>query len=157
MFQIQICGECNFCTFNQQFFDKSPALRVAAKRYGQLSRTTNFVSGGIILRDEGWNKTHVDYQNIIANYFGGQIPENFEFHTQDLFSPNETGHFLNHPRERRNQLINDLLDIIAPRKHHYYYFAIDKRSLDNYDTTQVWNCKKKEDKQKKPQATYFEC
>ena len=24
-----------------------------------------FVSGGIILRDEGWNKTHIDYQNII--------------------------------------------------------------------------------------------
>lgn len=96
-----------------------------------------FVSGGIILRDEGWNKTHIDYQNIIANYFGGQIPANFEFHTQDLFSPNGTGHFLNHQRERRNQLINDLLDSIATRKHHYYYFAIDKQSLENYDTTQV--------------------
>lgn len=96
-----------------------------------------FVSGGIILRDEGWNKTHVDYQTIISNYFAGQIPVNFEFHTQDLFSPNGTGHFLNHTRDRRNQLINDLLDLIAVRKHHYYYFAIDKRSLDNYDTIQV--------------------
>lgn len=96
-----------------------------------------FVSGGIILRDEGWNKTHIDYQSIISNYFDGQIPEDFEFHTQDLFSPNGTGHFINHPRDRRNQLINDLLDLIVRRKHHYYYFAIDKRSLDNYNTNQL--------------------
>lgn len=96
-----------------------------------------FVSGGIILRDEGWNKTHIDYQAIISNYFVGQIPANFEFHTQDLFSPNGTGHFINHTRERRNKLINDLLDLITVRKHHYYYFAIDKLSLLNYDTNQV--------------------
>jgi hypothetical protein len=92
-----------------------------------------FVSGGIILRDEGWNKTHTSYQTIISDYFEGQIPKNFEFHTQDLFSPNGSGHFLNHARNNRNHLINDLLDLIEIRKHHYYYFAIDKLSLDNYD------------------------
>ena len=96
-----------------------------------------FVSGGIILRDEGWNKTHIDYQAIISRYFNGQVPANFEFHTHDLFSNNGTGHFLNHPREQRNQLINDILDLVAERKHHYYYFAIDKAKLTAYDTTQV--------------------
>lgn len=96
-----------------------------------------FVSGGIILRDEGWNKTHIDYQAIISRYFNGQVPANFEFHTHDLFSNNGTGHFLNHPREQRNQLINDILDLVADRKHHYYYFAIDKAKLNAYDTTQV--------------------
>jgi hypothetical protein len=96
-----------------------------------------FVAGGIILRDEGWNTTHVDYQTVISNYFGGKIPANFELHTQDLFSPNGTGHFLNHTRESRNQLIHDILDLIAKRKHHCYYFAIDKRSMDTYDVTQV--------------------
>jgi hypothetical protein len=96
-----------------------------------------FVSGGLILRDEGWNKTHTDYQAIISRYFNGNIPNNFEFHTQDLFSNNGTGHFLNHPRANRNQLINEILDLVADRKHHYYYFAIDKSKLKAYDTATV--------------------
>jgi len=96
-----------------------------------------FVSGGIILRDEGWNKTHSEYQSIISKYFIGHIPVNFEFHTQDLFSPLGDRHFLNHPREKRNQLIHELLDLIIDRKHQYYYFSIDKGKLDNYDTNQV--------------------
>ncbi len=96
-----------------------------------------FVSGGIILRDEGWNKTHTEFEKIISTYFNGQVPANFEFHTQDLFSPNGTGHFIGHPRDNRNKLINDILDLVIERKHQYYYFGIDKAKLNIYDTTQV--------------------
>ncbi|MCX8523155.1 DUF3800 domain-containing protein [Chryseobacterium formosus] len=98
-----------------------------------------FVIGGIVLRDEGWNKTHSEFLKIIENYFSGVIPENFEFHTHDLFSPNGSGHFRNHTRERRNSLINSLLDLIINRKHHFLHFAIDKKKLNEYDTSLVTN------------------
>lgn len=98
-----------------------------------------FVSGGIILRDEGWNTTHAAFQTIISKYFNGQTPDNFEFHSHHLFSPNGSGHFLNHTREKRNQLINNLLDLIAARKHHFYYYAIDKARLHDYNTDLVKN------------------
>jgi len=96
-----------------------------------------FVSGGLILRDEGWNKTHIEFQKIISAYFENNVPEHFEFHTQDLFSNNGTGHFEGHTRERRNQLINDILDLVIARKHQYYYFGIDKAKLNAYNTEQV--------------------
>ncbi len=96
-----------------------------------------FVAGGLILRDEGWNKTHTEFQKIISAYFENNVPANFEFHTQDLFSNNGTGHFEGHSRENRNQLINDILDLVISRKHQYYYFGIDKAKLNAYDTTQV--------------------
>lgn len=98
-----------------------------------------FVSGGLILRDEGWNKTHIAFQKIISDYFENNIPENFEFHTQDLFSNNGTGHFQGHSRDDRNQLINDILDLVIARKHQYYYFGIDNAKLNSYDTEQVRN------------------
>lgn len=98
-----------------------------------------FVIGGIVLRDEAWNKTHSDFLLIIQNYFDGVIPDNFEFHTQDLFSPNGTGHFAGHTRERRNELIHSLLDLITTRKHQYLHFAIDKSKLNNFNTATVRN------------------
>lgn len=96
-----------------------------------------FVLGGIILRDEGWNKTHIEYEKIIMKYFENEVPENFEFHTQDLFSPNGSGFFDGHTREKRNNLINEILDLIATRKHHCYYFAVDKSKLNTYDIDQI--------------------
>ena len=46
-----------------------------------------FVAGGVIIRDEGWNKTKEVFDRIINDYFNNQIPENFELHSSDLFSP----------------------------------------------------------------------
>ncbi|MGQ1890440.1 DUF3800 domain-containing protein [Thermophagus sp. OGC60D27] len=96
-----------------------------------------FVLGGLILRDEGWNKTHIEFEKIITRYFNGTIPDHFEFHTQDLFSPNGSGFFEGHTRENRNRLINQILDLVATRKHQYYYFAVDKAKLNAYETNQV--------------------
>jgi hypothetical protein len=98
-----------------------------------------FVIGGIVLRDEGWNKTHSDFLFILQKYFGGSLPDNFEFHTQDLFSPNGTGHFDGHTRAKRNELIHSLLDLIITRKHHFLHFAIDKNKLNNFNTETVIN------------------
>lgn len=96
-----------------------------------------FVLGGIILRDEGWNKTHQEFEKIISNYFEGGIPADFELHTQHLFSNTGTGFFSGHSREKRNDLINSLLDLITSRKHHAAYVAIDKAKLNAYDSTTV--------------------
>ncbi len=96
-----------------------------------------FVSGGIIVRDEGWNKTHSEFEKVIERYFNNSVPANFELHTQDLFSPHGSGPFENHSRERRNGLIHELLDLIASRKHHFCYTAIDKPKLIAYDITPI--------------------
>ena len=96
-----------------------------------------FVSGGIIVRDEGWNKTHVAFEKVIEDYFTGTVPDNFELHTQDLFSPNGSGPFAEHSREQRNDLIHQLLDLISARKHHFCYVSIDKAKLNAYDSSVV--------------------
>ncbi len=104
-----------------------------------LSQTQQpiFALGGIILRDEGWNKTHQEYEKIIDEYFEGSVPDNFELHTQYLFSDSSTGFFSGHTRERRNGLILKLLELIETRKHHAAYIAIDKAKLDSYDISTV--------------------
>lgn len=98
-----------------------------------------FILGGIIVRDEGWNNTHVEFEKILENYFEGNIPEHFELHTQDLFSSKGSGFFENHPREKRNALIHDILNLIATRKHHFSYIAVDKIKLDKSDVTKIEN------------------
>ncbi len=96
-----------------------------------------FVSGGIILKGEGWDKTHLSYQALIANYFNGDVPENFMLHVEDLFLPDGGGDFLNHTAERRHEFINDLVNLVSIRRHNFYYFAIDKKKLDAYDTSKI--------------------
>ena len=88
-----------------------------------------FVLGGISVRDEGWNNTHTSYIELIAKYFSGSIPDNFELHSCHLLSPNGEGHFSGHPREDRNKLAIDLIDLIVTRRHEIHAIAIDKRAL----------------------------
>jgi len=96
-----------------------------------------FVSGGIILRDEGWNKTHEEFKKIILEYFENQVPPNFELHTQDLLSPEGKNAFEGHTRDKRNGLANKILDLLATRKHHYCYCGIDKSKLNIYNVETV--------------------
>jgi hypothetical protein len=96
-----------------------------------------FVSGGVVIRDKGWNQTHIEFEKLINAYFNGSVPDNFEFHTQHLFSENGSCHFEGHSREQRNKLIQNILDLIIQRKHQYYYFAVDKAKLNAYDTSLV--------------------
>lgn len=96
-----------------------------------------FVLGGVIIRDEGWNKTHKEFETLINRYFDNAVPENFELHTMDLFSPDGSGAFEGHTRERRNGLIGDVLDLISNRSHHVYYVGIDKSALFKFDVTPV--------------------
>ena len=88
-----------------------------------------FVLGGISVRDEGWNKTHLAYATIIGDYFNGSPPTNFELHGEELLSPNGDGPFSGHPRTRRTELAKDVLGLISERRHSVHYYAIDKNKL----------------------------
>ncbi|NLD05174.1 MAG: DUF3800 domain-containing protein [Synergistaceae bacterium] len=85
-----------------------------------------FVLGGISVRDEGWNSTQEAMAKIITKYFNDEIPQNFELHTNELLSPDGEGPFLSHKRDRRNNLVKDLLKLLANRSHDIHLYAIDK-------------------------------
>lgn len=88
-----------------------------------------FVLGGVSVRDEGWNKTQEDFAKILSDYFGGNIPDNFELHAEQLLSPNGDGPFQNHDRERRSQLAKTVLTLLNTRSHDVHIFAIEKQKL----------------------------
>jgi len=90
-----------------------------------------FVLGGISVRDEGWNATQKAMIAIIAQYFRGSIPDNFELHSGQLLSPNGNGPFSGHARNRRNNLAKNILGLLADRCHDVHLFAIDKAKLDS--------------------------
>lgn len=90
-----------------------------------------FVLGGISVRDEGWNATQEAMAAIIAKYFGNQVPQNFELHTNQLLSPNGEGPFSGHARDRRNNLAKDILGLLADRSHDVHLYAIDKAKLSS--------------------------
>lgn len=91
-----------------------------------------FVAGGVVVRDEGWNKTKETFGKLISAYFQGQIPKGFELHSHELLSPNGDGLFVNHDRKKRMELAHAVLDLISERSHQTCYFAIDKEKLKQH-------------------------
>jgi len=87
------------------------------------------VLGGVSIRDEGWCQTHTIIQNILRDFFQGQLPEDFELHADDLLSPTGAGFFCGIEAERRYQLAIDILQILDTRSHNVHYIAIDKTRL----------------------------
>lgn len=98
-----------------------------------------FVLGGIIVKDKGWNKTYIDFENIINRYFDHNVPDNFELHSHELLSSKGMGHFAGHDREKRNQLAKDLLTLLQTRGHQVFLHAIDKNKLHAYDVSSIRN------------------
>jgi hypothetical protein len=98
-----------------------------------------FVLGGLVVRDEGWNKTLSEYIRIISNFFGGAIPDGFELHAHQLLSPQGEGVFQNHTREHRCKLAQDVLNLITDRKHHYTLLPIEKSVLSGYEISKIQN------------------
>ncbi len=89
-----------------------------------------FVLGGISLRDEGWNKTHSDWQNILNEYFEGKLPDNFELHSYELLSPNGDGPFRGDDINKRLQLVDKAIDLLINRKHGIHFIAFDKAKIN---------------------------
>ena len=87
-----------------------------------------FVLASLIVSDEKWNMTNKRFSEIISAYFD-DVPDDFELHAEQLFSPTGDGPFRGHDRHRRNDLANQLLDLIEEKSHHTAYFAIDKSAL----------------------------
>jgi len=87
--------------------------------------------GGVNLRDEGWNKTHVEFNKIIQRWFGGHLPDDFELHASELLSRLGRNHFYGHSMESRTSLALDLLKLLDVRKHGVHLITIDKSKVDN--------------------------
>lgn len=98
-----------------------------------------FTLGGVIVKDKGWNKTHVEFEKIVKAYFGGTIPDNFELHSHELLSPNGDGYFAGHDRANRNKLAIDLLTLLQTRGHQIFLHAVDKNQLNAYDVAPIRN------------------
>lgn len=88
-----------------------------------------FVLGGVSVRDEGWSQTQFEFARIVSEYFGGNIPRNFELHGCELLSPQGEGHFYGHEIERRLNFTRQVLDLISKRSHHVHLFAIKKSEM----------------------------
>lgn len=95
------------------------------------------ISGGIILKGRNWDKTHLFYESILENYFMGNVPKNFELQPSHLLWQNGEGYFAGHSIDKRYGFVRELLNLLLLRKHHFYYFAINKKTLDEYDTGKV--------------------
>lgn len=50
-----------------------------------------FVLAGLSVADKKWNKTKEALDRIIGEYFGGDVPDQFELHSHDLLSLNGKG------------------------------------------------------------------
>ena len=86
-----------------------------------------FVLGGIDVPDEKWRKTHGLIWAAFKDYFGGELPKNFELHAHELL--NGEGFFADKDQAVRNALMHSLLDVIAERGHSIHFIGIDKAKL----------------------------
>lgn len=89
------------------------------------------VLGGVNLRDEGWNKTHEEFNRIIRRWLGSRLPDDFELHAGDLLSRLGRKYFYGHSMESRTSLALDLLKLLDVRKHGVHLVTIDKSKVDN--------------------------
>src|SRR5512139_3806315 len=96
-----------------------------------------FVAGGLMVREEGWNKTKESFWKLIFEYFDQNVPNNFELHSHELLSPSGDGSFAGHDRDKRLHLAQDILKLVAERSHQACYFAIDKGKLHENLATEL--------------------
>lgn len=87
------------------------------------------VLGGLSLSDEKWNNTQIEFSKILSNFFGGNVPADFELHSTELLSPSGGGHFRGLLMESRTQLAKDLLNILVTQSHNVHYIAFDKTKV----------------------------
>lgn len=88
-----------------------------------------FVLGGVSVRDEGWHNTQEAMDQLVSQYFNGNVPPDFELHASELLSPSGDGPFAGHTRERRGELAKNILGLLTERSHAVHLFAVDKSKL----------------------------
>jgi len=98
-----------------------------------------FILGGLAVGDKKWNGTLTKYEEIIQDYFNGNLPENFELHSYELLSPHGDGPFENHNRDARNKLALDLLNILKEKSLYSLLLSIDKAKIQNVDIERIRN------------------
>jgi len=87
------------------------------------------VLAGVALRDKSWNITQQAVSSLFSDFFGGQVPVDFEFHSSEALSPKGGGHFAGRSFPERAQLAQDALQLLGAHKHGAFYAAIHKSSM----------------------------
>ena len=87
------------------------------------------VLGGISLRDEGWNRTAREFDDLVEEFFDGSAPADFELHAIELLSPHGNGAFANRAMEERCGFVHNVLDLLEDRKHGVHFVALDKAKM----------------------------
>lgn len=88
-----------------------------------------FVLGGLQVTEESYGKTLNEYQKILKTYFRGNIPPEFELHVENLLSPIGKGFFETWDREKRNNLVFDIIEMCFTLNNRIFLHAIDKKQL----------------------------
>lgn len=88
-----------------------------------------FVLAGLSVADKKWNNTKEQLDGIVYRYFEGNIPINFELHSNQLLSPRGEGPFCGHEIERRLEFVKELLSLIDRLGHQVHFYAIDKQKM----------------------------
>lgn len=84
-----------------------------------------FVLGALIVPEEKWRAIEAEISTIVADYFQGPPPENFEIHATDI--RNGTQEFRGTPVEERIALRDDLLALANRFELRLVYRAIVKK------------------------------
>lgn len=88
-----------------------------------------FLMAGLLVSDEKWRKTQGAVQGKLSAFFGGSPSRDFELHACELLSPDGDGPFTGQPRDARNALALELLNLIVERSHALFVVPIYKASL----------------------------
>jgi hypothetical protein len=88
-----------------------------------------FVFGGLQTTEENCGKTLNEYQKILKTYFRGNVPSEFQLHVENLLAPNGKGFFEAWDREKRNNLVFDIIEMCITLNNRAFLYAIDKSQL----------------------------
>lgn len=88
-----------------------------------------FVLAGLKTTEDGCGKIQNEYQKILKTYFRGNIPSEFELHVENLLAPNGKGFFETWDREKRNNLVLDIIEMCIILNSKVFLYAIDKNQF----------------------------
>lgn len=87
------------------------------------------VLGGVSLRDEGWNRTRREFEQLLEGFFGHAPAADFELHAYELLTDGGAGPFERMDIKRRAGLAKQVLQLVVDRKHATHFIGFDKKKI----------------------------
>ena len=89
-----------------------------------------FVLGSLLVKQEIWKELEKQYNSIISEAFGNNIPGHFELHTMDLVA--RRGFFTGFDLKATVSLRNQLFQLLKTFKIPVFYRKIEKKKYSKY-------------------------